>query len=1009
MQKSDGQWTRAKGFDSFCPIGPWIETDLGGARPGPGRPRGHLHVDGEPRQQGRTSQLIFDVPTLISYISQVMTLLPGDVVLTGTPSGVGPIAPGPAGRRARSRAWARCPTPSPPPTPSRPPAAPDDRTVRTRFCPSPTGHGARRPDADGAVQLGARPAHRRHVRLPHRGHRRRPRLRGVLPAPARLPALARASTGTRAPRSAARTGPTGSRSGTRSTATSPPSCWPPGTPTSPSPPTRRSTPAGSPPGRTPSSATTTTTASSPRSRRPPSAPRAASRCCGCGCPTRTWSGPTSSAARSASPPARCPTSSLVRGNGVPLYPFVNPVDDALMGITDVLRGEDLLPSTPRQIALYAALTDIGVAQGTPRFGHLPYVMGEGNKKLSKRDPQSNLDIYRERGFLPEGLGQLPGAARLVDRRRPRHLLDGRDGRGLRRHPGQRQPGPLRPEEGRGDQRHPPARAAGRGVRRRAWSRTSPAAGLVSRAADGGAGPRPAGDRAAGAGADDRARPTPSGCSGSCSSTTSRSTRRPPRSTCARTDAGDARRGDGGAARARPTGRRRRIEEALKAALVEGLGLKPRQAFGPVRVAVSGRTVSPPLYESMELLGRERTLARLAAARAMTERSVRGMTGCRAAGGRAVHRAAADPTAARPVASPRAAVASRRRAAWVPPVRGLAPPPPLAAPAAGGALGAAAGDPAARRPAAVPAGHAVAGLGMVASAAGAAAARRRLPGRRHGRRPRSRLADRGRHRPRACSTSTDPVILLVTNLSLIVAIPVRVAGLGGRTACGRLVVVGARPAALAAAAAATSLLALRHARVRHRAVGAGRLRARRGRGHRAGRARSAGCWWSSCSPRPLQSAAEEYLFRGLPEPGDRRLGAGARGPARCWPRVVTAALFSAAHVPADVPTFLDRFAFGLAASAVVWLTGGLEASIVLHAVNNVLVFVLAGALGDGVGDRGGAAAAPACCTCWSASLVALAALRAAGGAVAAPAAAGDAHRGAWTCGRRAERGRAGAAG
>ena len=94
---------------------------------------------------------------------------------------------------------------------------------------------------------------------------------------------------------------------------------------------------------------------------------------------------------------------LVRGNGVPLYPFVNPVDDALMGITDVLRGEDLLPSTPRQLALYAALTDIGIASGTPRFGHLPLVTGEGTKKLSKRDPQSNLDIYRERGFLPEGL------------------------------------------------------------------------------------------------------------------------------------------------------------------------------------------------------------------------------------------------------------------------------------------------------------------------------------------------------------------------------------------------------------------------------------------------------------------------------------------------------------------------------------------------------------------------------------------------------------------------------
>src|ERR1700712_2561110 len=94
MQKSDGQWTRAKGFDSFCPIGPWIETELGGLGLDPADLAISCTVDGEPRQEGRTSQLIFDVPTLISYISQVMTLLPGDVVLTGTPSGVGPIRPG---------------------------------------------------------------------------------------------------------------------------------------------------------------------------------------------------------------------------------------------------------------------------------------------------------------------------------------------------------------------------------------------------------------------------------------------------------------------------------------------------------------------------------------------------------------------------------------------------------------------------------------------------------------------------------------------------------------------------------------------------------------------------------------------------------------------------------------------------------------------------------------------------------------------------------------------------
>jgi 2-keto-4-pentenoate hydratase/2-oxohepta-3-ene-1,7-dioic acid hydratase in catechol pathway len=94
MQRGDGQWTRAKGFDSFCPIGPWIETDLPALGLDPADLAISCTVDGQPRQAGRTSQLIFDVPTLISYISQVMTLLPGDVVLTGTPSGVGPIAPG---------------------------------------------------------------------------------------------------------------------------------------------------------------------------------------------------------------------------------------------------------------------------------------------------------------------------------------------------------------------------------------------------------------------------------------------------------------------------------------------------------------------------------------------------------------------------------------------------------------------------------------------------------------------------------------------------------------------------------------------------------------------------------------------------------------------------------------------------------------------------------------------------------------------------------------------------
>lgn len=94
---------------------------------------------------------------------------------------------------------------------------------------------------------------------------------------------------------------------------------------------------------------------------------------------------------------------VVRPNGAPLYTLVNPVDDALMGITHVLRGEDLLSSTPRQIALHLALVELGISSAVPQFGHLPYVMGEGNKKLSKRDPESNLMLHRERGYIPEGL------------------------------------------------------------------------------------------------------------------------------------------------------------------------------------------------------------------------------------------------------------------------------------------------------------------------------------------------------------------------------------------------------------------------------------------------------------------------------------------------------------------------------------------------------------------------------------------------------------------------------
>ena len=89
LQRSDGQWTRAKGFDSFCPIGPWITTEVDVSDV-----EVRCEVNEEVRQLGRTSDMVFDVPTLISYVSHIMTLLPGDVILTGTPAGVSPLNSG---------------------------------------------------------------------------------------------------------------------------------------------------------------------------------------------------------------------------------------------------------------------------------------------------------------------------------------------------------------------------------------------------------------------------------------------------------------------------------------------------------------------------------------------------------------------------------------------------------------------------------------------------------------------------------------------------------------------------------------------------------------------------------------------------------------------------------------------------------------------------------------------------------------------------------------------------
>jgi len=90
LQRKDGQFTRAKGFDSFCPLGPWIETDLDPQAFADGV-RVQTHLNGDLVQDGTTADLIFDIPTLIAHVTSVMTLLPGDVILTGTPEGVGPM------------------------------------------------------------------------------------------------------------------------------------------------------------------------------------------------------------------------------------------------------------------------------------------------------------------------------------------------------------------------------------------------------------------------------------------------------------------------------------------------------------------------------------------------------------------------------------------------------------------------------------------------------------------------------------------------------------------------------------------------------------------------------------------------------------------------------------------------------------------------------------------------------------------------------------------------------
>ncbi|AOY56333.1 glutamate--tRNA ligase [Candidatus Rhodoluna planktonica] len=301
---------------------------------------------------------------------------------------------------------------------------------------------------------------------------------------------------------------------------------------------------------------------------------------------------------------------VVRPNGQPLYTLVNPVDDALMGVTHVLRGEDLLASTPRQIALYNAMYEAGITKFIPQFGHLPYVMGEGNKKLSKRDPESNLFHHRDRGFIPEGLlnylallgwglsadrdifslAELaanfdvadvnPNPARFdqkkADAINAAHLrmLD-LDDFTARMIPYLQSAGVLGAQLTSEQEQ---ILAAAAPLVQERMTVLSEAVGLLKFLFISAADLEMEADALAGL--PDNAVEIVTGAIEALSTLDEFTTEA--------------------------------IQQALTTKLVDDMQQKPRNAFGPVRTAISGRRVSPPLFESMEILGREESLARLRA-------------------------------------------------------------------------------------------------------------------------------------------------------------------------------------------------------------------------------------------------------------------------------------------------------------------------------------------------------------------------------------------------------------
>ena len=298
---------------------------------------------------------------------------------------------------------------------------------------------------------------------------------------------------------------------------------------------------------------------------------------------------------------------VVRPNGAPLYTFVNPVDDALMGVTHVFRGEDILSSTPRQIALYLALIEVGVTTFIPRFAHMPLVYGEGAKKLSKRDPESNLFHHRERGFIPEGLINylaLLGWSIAADRDvfTIPELVAAFDIVDVN-------PNPARFDQKKAD--------AINGDHIRMLSADDFAGRIVPYLAGYVADP-PTPEQAAilreAAPLVQERMAVLSEAPGLLGFLFTPDAELEFESDALPKDADQARRileASVAALDGLDEFSTAAIEQALRTELIEGAGLKPRDAFGPLRTAVSGRRISPPLFESMEILGKASTLARLA--------------------------------------------------------------------------------------------------------------------------------------------------------------------------------------------------------------------------------------------------------------------------------------------------------------------------------------------------------------------------------------------------------------